>query len=1127
MEKDYYEFTHRSPEVKTLGQFLSKQTGIAYKQNPDEFLEFKGPNNETNLTSIFSMYTPTETSLNKSVPAQSLLLKVGTVLYIPKSKASTVGKLLDLSQVQVVSNDTTIFKAKELLKLQKDKGYVQVNTPDEGREDLTTLTKRSPGVTVWVWVRALSDPGDYSMQGKLIDVTDYIIDINTNVGANGGNFSFTLPPLVCERDQNDRWTIPQQNIQYFNYNGRRHYFSKAHIVKKRKGNLSKHLFFKRQNFLFHTLLSHNDMVFIRMETLKMEERQRYDDDLKKRILPQDLPGRIYDMIGFIDRNQISSTPGEASVSISISGRDCMKLLIDEGTYFFPSEFNKQTLGKLKPDSPFTLRNMDGRNLFFTIYHYNSIEDILKFVLNQLSSIRIVPDELFASYPKKNSFLESKNLIDNKKITEFDSAYQASRFHYDKALYYVKEARLTNQLTVDSPELEDSLCLQALSELINYVEQFKDSLTKDVGIQIPFTYKGTLFEDTQLVFRDDFTTLLPEPDISQIESGSVTRLVESELSAFIEVVNYVQSQNTSQEKRETVSKPMSGVWQLINLVIDQSVSERRVVDGSIASMQGSLLNFFQKVCQEPFVEFSGDTYGDQYFFTVRKPPFNASSLQGMLRGDYLTNPSPDVPLNSAIEAAPSIIIDIYDKNVLSESLSFNESDIYTWYHFTPKMSFLGGSDDFSLFYLPPIVLEELVEIYGNRPYQFIHNYLPYNKKLKNEDSKFISTIETQSFEDYKYVIESTAYLPFTRQGSLTIKLDRRIKRGDFIRFKPTGEIFYVEGVSHHYSISSSDLHEQTTLMVKRGMIEKFMTPQRVPGVSIPVSYFNIINTDLTYEFKTVKKETRRTTSKVKQTKNDGVVTKSNDSFSTPPSVVSQNRISKSYLSKLKRIEGFSSRRYEDSYRVNKDGSRTQLYSIGYGHQVSEVESKTYTASYVMSKEEGEKVLLKDVARRERIVNSCFQGLSQNQFDAIFDFVYNSCYSVEGFRKNYPRFIKLVSTYLSNPTQNNKTSLVKHWSSMAIKRGSKYEGGLRDRRREEITTFFKGVPVEIPEPLPTPVDSENEVPVIDSSEVEVYPETEEEEIISTEEEKVLDREKVFSKFKVNKDVLQFFQKKYQFD
>lgn len=1096
---EYFEIVHRSPEIKTVGQFLAKQTSIAFGIEVNEFLLFRGPNNITNEKSIRSMYTGPEARLNSSVSGDMLALKVGTTLYIPKNKITTVGKLLNTSSVRVVSNDVTIFKSKLLLKLQSDTGYVQTLNPTIGREDTGALTKKFPDITVWVWCRSLSDPYDTTLQGQLIDISPFVINVNTNVTKTGGNFSIDLPPVLGEINVNNKWQIKDGTFTNYQHNKRRHYLSKGHIVQQREGNTSNSKFYKRENFYFHNIIQNGDVVFIRMETLKMEEKQRYTDYNKTHILPQDLPGRIYDMIGIVDRNVISSSPSDSQVTISIQGRDCMKLLIDEGSYFFPSQFNKDMFKKINPGNPFILRNLDGRNLFFSIYHYNSIEDVLRFIFNQLASIKVCPDELFKPYGDNRSYLPTKGLVDGKVPTQNALNYQLSSQYYYNALFYVKSARITNNLTLDDPEKEDTICQQVVTDLISYVSQFQNSpgLEKDFGIKTPFIYKGRTFADTALVLRSDFEQLVGEVDPSQLENNTgVTRLVENEYEAFVSVVNYVITQQLKQQPTEPIQNERKGIWQIINLIIDQSVTERRIVDSSLSQQQGSLLSFIQKICQEPFVEFYGDTYGDQYFFTVRKPPFNFSSISGLLLGRYLTEQSPDIGIESIVGAS-SVIIDINDRDVYSETLTMNDAEIYSWYHFSPKMAFFGGNEEYALFFLPPIVLEEYNAIWGNRPYQFFHNYLPYDKKLKDENTKLLSLIETQAFEDFKFVIDSTVYLPFTRTGSLVINLDRRIKRGDFIRYNPTSEIFYVEAVTHNYSTSESDLQSTTSLLVSRGMVEKYILPKRVVGITNPVSYYNIVNTQLHYEFKTIKKTVKTTKTKEKKT----------GRFVTPPSVNGATKLSKAGLTQVKATEGYSAKRYPDSWMTVR-GKRVQLYSIGYGHQISPSESSLYTADYVMDQQEAERVLLKDIARREKIVNVVFSGLTQNQFDALFDFVYNTSYSVEGFRSKYGQFIKYVKSYITNPTQQNKNTLSQYWLQVAINRGTQYEAGLRIRRREEVSQFFKGIPTVVLEEI------------IENT-------TEEVEVETVVEEKVLDREKVFSKFKVDVEIFNFFLRKQQFE
>ena len=81
----------------------------------------------------------------------------------------------------------------------------------------------------------------------------------------------------------------------------------------------------------------------------------------------------------------------------------------------------------------------------------------------------------------------------------------------------------------------------------------------------------------------------------------------------------------------------------------------------------------------------------------------------------------------------------------------------------------------------------------------------------------------------------AYLPFTRKGQIIIRGDRRIKRGKWVYYKKTNEMFYVNSVSNSAVINSDGTVDRTTILnVSRGMIKDFII-----GVE-GNSYFNIIN-----------------------------------------------------------------------------------------------------------------------------------------------------------------------------------------------------------------------------------------------------------------------------------------------
>jgi hypothetical protein len=134
---------------------------------------------------------------------------------------------------------------------------------------------------------------------------------------------------------------------------------------------------------------------------------------------------------------------------------------------------------------------------------------------------------------------------------------------------------------------------------------------------------------------------------------------------------------------------------------------------------------------------------------------------------------------------------------------------------------------------------------------VNNYSSYESiRDKNKDVNLDIFVKS-AVNDFKYVIDSTMYLPFTRKGSIVINGDRRIKRGTWIRHNGTKEIFYVDDVQNDYNISLSSIDRTTILQVSRGMVEKYVKGENEivndyktnKDITVNVSYFNIINTEL--------------------------------------------------------------------------------------------------------------------------------------------------------------------------------------------------------------------------------------------------------------------------------------------
>lgn len=261
-----------------------------------------------------------------------------------------------------------------------------------------------------------------------------------------------------------------------------------------------------------------------------------------------------------------------------------------------------------------------------------------------------------------------------------------------------------------------------------------------------------------------------------------------------------------EEVEIDSYLAPGIWQIIKTVIDPEVSKLQINDATISFMQGSLLNFVDKVCQKPFVEFWGDTYGDQYYFIIRKPPFTRQSFLSL----------------------PMVKID--EGDVFSDSLGYETEACYSWYSLEPNGNYIGG-DEVIFQYLQAVFFTEYAEIWGSKPLSITTNYITFIKENGDVQVK-------QAEQDLKFIIDCNSYLPFTRRGSITIRGDRRIKRGMKILYSPTDEYYYVDSVSNNFSAQDGMLERTTTLSVSRGM-STFHADIEIED-KYTASYFNLIN-----------------------------------------------------------------------------------------------------------------------------------------------------------------------------------------------------------------------------------------------------------------------------------------------
>lgn len=133
--------------------------------------------------------------------------------------------------------------------------------------------------------------------------------------------------------------------------------------------------------------------------------------------------------------------------------------------------------------------------------------------------------------------------------------------------------------------------------------------------------------------------------------------------------------------------------------------------------------------------------------------------------------------------------------------------------------------------------------------------------------------------------------------------------------------------------------------------------------------------------------------------------------------------------IRRFEGKSNTAYQDSAGV---------WTIGYGHTGGVVKGQT------ISDDEVERLLAEDVAVAENAVNAQNLNLTQDQFDALVDFVFNI--GAGNFQKS-----TLLKKLKADP---NDPTIYDEFLRWVYAGGVKLLGLVR-RRTDEANLYFTGI------------------------------------------------------------------------
>lgn len=661
-----------------------------FYRNASQLLDFEDENHKTNRERILEQYTKEdlENEASRIDSGELSLIRAGTILIVPEGA-------IDVEQQAMIGRnlfvkDVGSFSAfySHYLDLLKRDDFTPVYRTTTKRNDVEI---RQYDISIWIWSRAASRNGV-----TLIDVSRYVERCEiTNTGTQN---SFSLSLQAAETDN---LSTGEELIARVNLDQRGNRWSAWDYINPETST-------PEQLPLpwLSRMLQYNDIVFIRFERLNLEQdTDRIINDASDIVTASHIPGKVYDMIGLIDTVSTRFRPTVPDLTVEVTGRDLTKLLIEDGSYFFPLLFteNADTLFFNPQDTNKLFRRtfIKGTFDYLILYKMQSIRNSLGFLVNQLANLGVCNDALFSNYDDKE--------------------------------------------------------------------------------------EGTFQNGAGL-------------------GGRRTRAL--------------RLTGVNDQQQRAVWEVVSGVWQIVDVLVDEQIDDRRVASSHISNPNSNLLSLVDSFCQMPFVEFFGDTYGDKYVFIARTPPYTRQAILSVLdKGWY---------------------VDVNLRYIENMDLQWDDT-FYTWFEIDPRNMFLGRSDSIALAYVPVVYFPEMAEAFGNKQFKVVDNYIS-NRALMGEGlSENRDEFKQKVIEDFLYVIESYCYLPFTEKGTITIRRDRRIKAKTWIKIGD--RFFYVDAVTNTFSASGEQVDGYTTLQVSRGMYIEYIRGKRVDSLNREINYWSPVKLDV--------------------------------------------------------------------------------------------------------------------------------------------------------------------------------------------------------------------------------------------------------------------------------------------
>lgn len=317
---------------------------------------------------------------------------------------------------QIQEIDFIAFADEQIKKITEEvKAYVSVKS-----HDFTEIERTKPGCRVLGWFKSLYYSGKegngdtqniYDSESNFVDITPFITQMNMSVAHTGGSFSLTLPHIPV---YSDKLQSSMNLIRLFNKN-----INSGDFVDKEQmsnffvtddaGEVTVKSEFSAFNY-FEWLIQHNDLLFI-----SFHDMEELTDD--------NLSGHNFDMIALVDNVTVNRNSPTAGISVTVTGRDLMKLITDDASLFFPAGVAASN-GRIFDNTETTIKggdlesvmrykgaeNQDGSprqltnmiNVFAQEPNDFSIDFVIKTIISHLANLQIVPDDLFVSWGDKRT-----------------------------------------------------------------------------------------------------------------------------------------------------------------------------------------------------------------------------------------------------------------------------------------------------------------------------------------------------------------------------------------------------------------------------------------------------------------------------------------------------------------------------------------------------------------------------------------------------------------------------------------------------------------------------------------------------------------------------------------------------